>query len=70
MIRAIQTCLCDADYEPKYFFWEMIVFARKLLVLIIGIWLPPVTSMMTRTLGLGITVLTSLVISELEALQL
>ena len=48
----------------------MIVFTRKLLVLIIGIWLPPVTSMMTRTLGLGITVLTSLVISELEALQL
>ena len=49
------------DYEPKYFYWEMVVFTRKLLVLVISIWFPPATSMTTRTFGLAILVCSSLV---------
>ena len=58
---------CDADYEPQYFFWEMIVFARKLLVLIVSIWLPNVSSMMTRTLALSLIVFVSVVFCEHSA---
>ena len=39
----------------------MIVFARKLLVLIVSIWLPNVSSMMTRTLALSLIVFVSVV---------
>jgi hypothetical protein len=51
------------DYEPKYFYWEMLVFTRKLLVLVISIWFPPATSMTTRTFGLAILVCSSLVLT-------
>merc|ERR1712086_122111 len=51
------------DYEPKYFYWEMVVFTRKLLVLVISIWFPPATSMTTRTFGLAILVCSSLVLT-------
>ena len=49
------------DYEPKYFYWEMLVFTRKLLVLVISIWFPPATSMTTRTFWLAMLVCCSLV---------
>ena len=53
--------LVFVDYEPEYFYWEMIVFTRKFLVLMISIWFPPVTSMTTRTFALAVLVCCSLV---------
>ena len=53
--------LVFVDYEPKYFYWEMIAFTRKLLVLVISIWFPPATSMTTRTFALAVLVSCSLV---------
>merc|ERR1712166_219612 len=44
------------DYEPAYFYWEMLTFTRKVLILVISIWFPPTTSMTTRTLWLGLLV--------------
>ena len=38
-----------------------VVFVRKLLVLVVSIWFPPVTSMITRALSLAFIVLLSLV---------
>ena len=61
--------ICDAEYEPKYFYWEMIVFSRKLLVLVISVWLPPATSMLTRTLALAFIVFASAVSVELNQLN-
>ena len=52
---------CGTDYKPKYFYWELTVFARKLLVLIVSIWLPPVMSMMSRTIALAMIVFISAV---------
>ena len=49
------------DYEPKYFWWEMLVFTRKLLMLTFSIWFPPVTSFATRALSLSFIVVTSTV---------
>ena len=39
-----------------------VVFGRKLLVLIVSVWFPPVTSMTTRALSLAFIVLLSLVL--------
>ena len=39
-----------------------VVFVRKLLVLVVSIWFPPVTSMTTRALSLAFIVLFSLVL--------
>ena len=50
------------DYKPRFFYWEMVVFSRKLLVLVASITLPPVTSMMSRTLSLALIVTTCLVL--------
>ena len=48
------------DFEPKYFFWEMIVLLRKFLVVSISIWFPPATSMASRTLLLGLMISASM----------
>ena len=39
-----------------------VVFVRKLLVLVVSVWFPPVTSMTTRALSLAFIVLFSLVL--------
>merc|ERR1712086_141402 len=51
------------DYEPEFFYWEMLAFTRKFLVLVISIWFPPATSMNTRTFALGLLVCCSLALT-------
>ena len=48
----------------------MIVFSRKLLVLVASITLPPVTSMMSRTLSLALIVTTCLVLPDPSIFEL
>ena len=52
------------DYKPNYFFWETIVYGRKTMILITCIYLPPVNTMLTRTLAIGLVMLLSLVLTS------